>query len=316
MARKMDWSICCNVSNMASRVLVCCFLFCANVVFFVNFAKLNCCIMILFPNAKINIGLFVTRRREDGFHDLETVLCPVGLCDVLEVVPSGTGRGRCEFEATGIAVDCPPERNLVTRAYDLLNEDFDLPSVWARLHKAIPFGAGLGGGSSDAAFMLRGLNRLFGLGLGREELERYAARLGSDCAFFVRDEPVFATGRGEVMTPLRLPLKGWKLAIVKPERGVSTAEAYRGIAPCPAKTDLRLLAETPVEEWGGLVDNDFERTIVPILPEVDEIKRRLSAAGAVCASMSGSGSAVFGIFKGKAPDVAGMFPECFTWVEK
>ena len=272
--------------------------------------------MILFPNAKINIGLFVIRRREDGFHDLETVLWPVGIRDILEIVPSGKGMEKCELVVTGNAVDCPPERNLVVRAYRLLSGDHPLPSVSVRLHKAIPFGAGLGGGSSDAAFMLRGLNELFGLGLSLDELEVYASRLGSDCAFFVRDEPVFACGRGEVMTPVRLSLERYKLAIVKPGRGVSTAEAYKGIVPGPAAVDLRRLGEVPVSEWRGKVENDFEKTIVPLVPEIGEIKEGLYAAGAVYACMTGSGSSVFALFEGKVPDLAGMFPEYFVWMEK
>lgn len=272
--------------------------------------------MILFPNAKINIGLFVTRRREDGFHDLETVFYPVGMRDILEIVPSGKGLETCELSVTGTSVGCPPEQNLVSRAYHLLACDYRLPSVRVQLHKAIPFGAGLGGGSSDAAFMLKGLNQLFALGLTLDELEAYAASLGSDCAFFVRDEPVFACGKGEVMTPIDLSLDGYVLVVVKPERGVSTAEAYKGICPKPAAFDLRQLGKTPVSEWGRAVMNDFELTIIPLVPEVGEIKEKLLAAGAVFACMTGSGSSVFGLFEKEAPDMAGMFPSCFTWIER
>ena len=269
--------------------------------------------MVVFPNAKINIGLFVTRRREDGYHDIETVFYPLGLSDVLEITPADGPGGQCDFVSTGLPVDCDPADNLVVKAYCLLADERPMPAVHAHLHKVIPHGAGLGGGSSDAAFMLRGLNRLFCLGLTSEQLEERAARLGSDCAFFVRDEAVFAHGRGELMEPLPLSLEGYRLGLVKPDRGVSTAEAYRGIRPAPAAMDLRDLCRLPVEQWRERVRNDFEATVMPLLPEIGEVKRRLYAMGAVFAAMTGSGSAVFGLFRGEVPDLAAAFPGYFTW---
>ena len=182
--------------------------------------------IIMRVNAKINIGLYVTQKRGDGFHNLETVFYPVGLCDELELRKVAGERGSCRFRQEGTAVDCAAEDNLVVKAYRLLNEEHDLPAVEVCLTKHIPFGAGLGGGSADAAFMLKGLNELFALGLSADVLETYAARLGSDCAFFVRNKPVFAGGRGEVFTPIDFSLAGWHIVLVKPGHGVSTADAF------------------------------------------------------------------------------------------
>lgn len=272
--------------------------------------------MILFPNAKINVGLFVTRRRPDGFHDLETVFYPVDLCDVLEIVPLDGRSNVCEFESSGLALDCLPGENLVEKAYALLARDYELPGVHVHLHKIIPNGAGLGGGSADAAFMLIGLNELFALGVKMEMLERYAAMLGSDCAFFVRNRPVFAYGKGELMEDIDFSLKAYKIALVKPRESVSTAAAYRGIVPREATMNLRQLECLPVNEWEGKVRNDFEETVIPLIPEIGKIKRKLQEMGAVYVSMTGSGSAVFGLFEGKVEGLSGVFPGCFTWMEE
>lgn len=252
--------------------------------------------MVLFPNAKVNIGLFVTEKRVDDFHNLETVFYPIDFRDILEINEVKGEQGNCYFTSTGILIDCPPEKNLVMKAYHLLREDHELPSVKVHLHKMIPYGAGLGGGSADAAFMLVGLNDLFSLGLDEEQLMAYAGRLGSDCPFFVRNKPVFASGKGDVMTPVDLSLKGYRMILVKPDRGVSTPEAYRGITPRAVSFDLRNLGTLPVVRWKGIVTNDFEVSVIPKVPEIGEIKQELEKLGAIYASMTGSGSAVYALF--------------------
>jgi 4-diphosphocytidyl-2-C-methyl-D-erythritol kinase len=267
--------------------------------------------MIVFPNAKVNVGLSVTGRRPDGFHDIETIFYSVDLRDVLEINLLPGRRGECLFHCTGL--DAGEARdNLVARAYRLLAEDADLPAVRVHLHKLIPAGAGLGGGSSDAAFALAALNVLAELHLDEASLLGYAARLGSDCPFFLRGRPVLARGRGEVMTPVDLSLDGFQLVVVKPPGGVSTAEAYRLVRPRPARMDLSRLPGLSPALWRGVVVNEFEEAIFPTLPEVRLIKERLEAEGAVYASMSGSGSAVYALFD-RPVCVSTLFPGYFTW---
>jgi 4-diphosphocytidyl-2-C-methyl-D-erythritol kinase len=267
--------------------------------------------MIVYPNAKINVGLFIGGKRPDGFHDIETIFYPVGARDVLEVNLAPGRRGECRFRCTGLEAGDAGD-NLVARAHRLLAADFELPPVRVHLHKLIPAGAGLGGGSADAAFALVALDEACGLGLGRERLLEYAARLGSDCPFFLYNRPVLARGRGEVMTPVDLSLERYRVAIVKPAGGVSTAAAYRLARPRATLPDLARLASAPPGEWRGRVVNDFEEAILPSLPDARRVKERLEAAGAVYASMTGSGSAVYALFEG-AVDVAALFPGCFTW---
>ncbi len=245
---------------------------------------------------KINIGLDVLRRRADGYHDLETVMYPVrGLCDELEI--DRIEGEEVQFSVQGIAVDCPAEDNLCVKAWRRMRESYGIGGVRIALHKRIPFGAGLGGGSSDATAVLCAVDRLFGLQLREEELIRHAAALGSDTAFFVRSAPQLCTGRGEVMQPCAIDLGGYTLVLVKPDEGVSTREAYAGVRPAvPAVRLLERLA-WPVERWQGSVKNDFEPSVFAAHPVIGEIKERLLAAGAVYASMSGSGSAVYGLFR-------------------
>lgn len=271
--------------------------------------------MVLFPNAKINIGLYVTERRLDGFHNIETVFYPIDLRDILEIHEVKGSKGVCSFTSTGIPIDCAPEKNLVTRAYYLLAEEHGLPSVDVHLHKVIPYGAGLGGGSADAAFTLVGLNRLFSLGLSEGQLMAYAERLGSDCAFFVRNRPVFAFGKGELMEAVDLSLAAYSMVLVKPDRGVSTPEAYRGIVPRAAMFDLREIGKLPVREWSEMIRNDFEGSVIPKVPEIGEIKDRLKSLGALYVSMTGSGSAVYALFDNPV-DIEKEFPGCFVWQEK
>lgn len=251
--------------------------------------------MILHANCKINLGLDILRRRADGYHELETVLFPVaGLYDEVEVTRTA-GRG-AEFAQEGLVVDCPPDENICLGAYRLMRDRYGVDGVRIRLRKQVPFGAGLGGGSSDGTAVIRALDELFGLHLPEEELIVCAAMLGSDTAFFVRNTPQLCTGRGEVMTPFALDLRGLTLVVVKPGEGVSTREAYAGVRPrvpqCPLAERLR----RPVTEWQGVVTNDFEPSVFSAHPAIRAVKERLLLAGAVYASMSGSGSAVLGLF--------------------
>lgn len=245
------------------------------------------------PNCKINLGLHVTERRPDGYHNIETVFVPVDLCDELEINRSASFR----FAQSGIPVGGDPEQNLCVKAYRLLQHDFpQIGPVNLSLDKRIPFGAGLGGGSSDAAFVLSMLNEMFLLGLSTEQLERYAARLGADCAFFIENRPCYAEGKGDVLSPVPLSLEGYWLLLLKPSCGVSTAEAYRGLTPRPGLMDLREAVRRPLSEWPQLVTNHFETTIFALYPQIAALKDLLYSQGALYASMSGSGSTVYGIF--------------------
>ena len=252
--------------------------------------------MRIYPNAKINIGLSVTERRTDGYHNLETVFYPVGLRDVLELNREEGPKRVCYFENTGIAIDCPEDKNLVVRAYKLLASAYDLPAVRVNLFKTIPFGAGLGGGSSDAAYTLKALNEYFELRISEKGLENYASRLGSDCAFFIRNRPAFASGKGDVLEDMALELDEYEIVIVKPDCKVSTAEAYAGISPAKAVFNLRELNLLPLTAWRKQVKNDFETTVFAKYPAIRKVKEELYNRGALYASMTGSGAGVFGIF--------------------
>lgn len=251
--------------------------------------------MILKANCKINLGLDILRRRDDGYHDLETVMYPVrGLYDEVEVTRrEGSG---AEFLSEGLVVDCPPQENICLKAFRLMHDRYGVDGVRIRLVKRVPFGAGLGGGSADATMVLLALNELFALHLGEEELIARAAELGSDTAFFVRNTPQLCTGRGEVMTPFPVDLRGLTLVVVKPDEGVSTREAYAGVHPHVPAVPLAERLRRPVAEWQGVVTNDFEASVFAVHPAIRAVKERLLAAGALYASMSGSGSAVFGLF--------------------
>lgn len=275
--------------------------------------------MILYPNVKINLGLKVLRKRPDGYHDLETLFVPYpGIADCLEIITgddySRTLAGLKERYssltqaisddgklmitlARREGVDWDPLKDLTAKAYFLLAEDFDLPPMKIYLEKLSPVGAGLGGGSSDAAFALRMMATLANLDLTDEQLASYAARLGSDCAFFVYNTPMFGTGRGEILEPFPLDLKGYRLEVVIPEGiAVSTADAYRGIVPCESGTPLREILNRPVSSWKDTLENDFEKTVFAKYPALAAVKAGLYEKGALYAAMSGSGSACFGIF--------------------
>lgn len=252
--------------------------------------------MITFPNAKINIGLYITSRRNDGYHEIVTAMIPTDWRDILEIVPA---KGNATtLTVTGRSVDCPAEKNLVMRAYRAMASQYDLPDVDIYLHKIIPDGAGLGGGSADAAFTIRALNEMFELGLSDDAMAATAATIGSDCPFFIYNRPMLATGTGTTLAPIDFSHEGYRLVIVKPREYVSTAEAYGGCMPKPCETPLtEILAETPPEEWAKCnVVNDFEATVFPLHPRIAEVKASLYRLGAAYASMSGSGASVFGIF--------------------
>ncbi|MDR0681332.1 MAG: 4-(cytidine 5'-diphospho)-2-C-methyl-D-erythritol kinase [Dysgonamonadaceae bacterium] len=251
--------------------------------------------MISFPNAKINLGLNIVSRRPDGYHNIETVFYPVHWCDVLEIVPAKREKGI--FIQIGIPIKEDLQKNLVMKAYRLLKADYDIPEIDIYLRKNIPFGAGLGGGSSDAAFMLKLLNDFAGLHLSHEQLEEYARRLGADCPFFIRDKPVFAESTGTVFTPITVFLRGYYLVVVKPDIQVSTREAYSNVKPQRPGESIRDIIQLPVSTWKDKLMNDFEKTIFALYPEIEKIKRKMYERGAIYASMSGSGSSVFGIFE-------------------
>ena len=264
--------------------------------FFLAYLSANnyICSMELRANCKINLGLDVLRRRADGFHELSTVMLPVkGLYDVVTVERAVQ---MC-FDQRGIEVDCPMEKNLCVKAARLMQQRYGVGNVAITLDKRIPFGAGLGGGSSDATAVIVAINELFALNLSEDELIDAAAALGSDTAFFVRNTPQICTGRGEVMTPIALPLEGLWLVVVKPEEGVSTAEAYGGVKPAVPTVSLEDSLQLPVEQWQGRVKNDFEPHIFEAHTAIASLKQMLLSSGAVYASMSGSGSALFGLFR-------------------
>lgn len=275
--------------------------------------------MITFPLAKINLGLNVVERRPDGYHNLQTVFMPVPLTDALEVhemdaaFPSEVD---CDLKVTNIAVEGDEQRNLVVRAYNMLKAEFpDMPRVHAHLRKDIPTQAGMGGGSSDCAAMLLLLNRMFSLGLAQQQLIDRAAQLGADCPIFILNRPAYAEGIGEKLTPIELSLEGYYLAIVRPNIPVPTKEAFSRITPhMPAKNCLDIVRQ-PIDTWRHELVNDFEESVFALHPEIGAVKQRLYDLGAVYAAMSGSGSALFGIFK-KEPALEGEFQGMYKKVVK
>ena len=257
--------------------------------------------MIIKAHCKINIGLRVVRRREDGYHELQTIMYPVReLHDVITIEPLQSSD--IEFEGRGLVVDCPVEKNLVVRAARLMQQRYNTPGVSITLDKRVPFGAGLGGGSADATAVIVALNEIFELGIDKPKLSSLAAELGSDTPFFVYDSPQYCTGRGEIMEPVEVDLSGKWLVVAKPEEGVSTAEAYGGVRPALPENDLCEIVKLPISEWQSAVVNDFEAHILLSHPRIAQIKKSLLDLGAEYAAMSGSGSAVFGIFD-KCPEL-------------
>lgn len=249
--------------------------------------------MVIFPNCKINLGLHITGKRPDGFHELETVFYPVQLRDILEVVSSTS----LEFQSTGLAIPGNPASNLCLKAYQLLKEDFpQLPPVQMHLHKIIPMGAGLGGGSADGAFALRLLNEKYKLNISSQQLIDYAAKLGSDCPFFIMNKACYATGRGEILNPIILDLSCYRFVIVHPGIHINTKWAFEQIQPGLPSRSIKDIIQLPIQDWKHYLSNDFEAPIMQNYPAIEAIKMALYNDGAIYASMSGSGSAVFGIY--------------------
>jgi 4-diphosphocytidyl-2-C-methyl-D-erythritol kinase len=265
--------------------------------------------MIAFANVKINLGLYVTERRSDGYHNLESIFLPVSLSDVVEAIRT-EGNG-IRFTTQGRTIDGDIESNLCVKAYRLLSRDFELGGVEATMLKNVPIGAGLGGGSSDGAHMLKILNELFNLQLSTEQLQAYAAQLGSDCPFFIDNKPCFVHGRGELLDPIALPPIDAHVVIIHPGIHVGTADAYRGIRPSPAAFDLRTLGELPRNQWQAAVTNDFESVVFALHPSIAELKASLMEQGAWYCSMSGSGSAVFAFFDAPV-ELVGIEPTYFV----
>ncbi|MCF0056595.1 4-(cytidine 5'-diphospho)-2-C-methyl-D-erythritol kinase [Dyadobacter sp. CY356] len=264
--------------------------------------------MVVFPNAKINIGLNIVEKRQDGFHNIESCFYPVGWSDALEILPAES----FSFQSDGINIPGDPATNLCTKAYDMLAADYALGPVSIHLLKAVPIGAGLGGGSSDAAFTIKALNELFGLGISLEKQLDYARRLGSDCAFFIENKPLYCFKKGDRFEEISLKLEGKWIVLVNPELHISTAEAYAGIRPLKSENDLRDMLKMPMESWKEVVKNDFEISLFPKYPVLKEIKERLYHEGAKYAAMSGSGSTLFGIFE-EETDLSYKFNEYKVW---
>ncbi len=259
--------------------------------------------MIIFPNAKVNLGLNIISKRSDGFHNIESIFFPVAIHDALEFVVAD----KMEFTLSGLVVNGNVGDNLVLKAYHLLKKDFDLPPLKIHLYKNIPMGAGLGGGSSDASFFLKALNQYFKLNISTNKLIEYAAQLGSDCAFFILNQPCFSSGRGEELTPIELNLAGKKMMVIHPAISVNTAWAYSKIKPSqPLKAVKEIIAQ-PILTWKTALINDFEMPVFQEFPAIEKIKQQLYGAGAIYASLSGSGSAVFGIFENEIPTI--QFPD-------
>lgn len=253
--------------------------------------------MIVYPNAKINIGLNVEARRADGFHDIATLFYPVhGLCDVLEVIVAQGQSEPLRFTQSGLAIAGDVDSNLCVRAFGLMSQRLELPPLAVHLHKQIPMGAGLGGGSADGAFMLMAINEIMAKPLNDSELSVMALALGSDCPFFLRNAPCVGRGRGERLSPTAINLHGMHLLLLLPDFGVSTAAAYGGVRPAPWTTPIEQLLQLPISQWGDALSNDFEPTVFAMHPQLAELKERLYASGAVYAAMSGSGSTMYGLF--------------------
>lgn len=265
--------------------------------------------MITFPNAKINIGLDVLSRRSDGYHNISSLFYPIPLQDTLEIIPSS---GELEYTSSGIALECETSDNLVVKAFRLMQQKYHLPNVKIHLHKHIPFGAGLGGGSADAAFMLKMLDAMFDLNIAEKLLIDYAAQLGADCAFFIKNTPQMASGIGDVLTDSSLELKGKHLLLVKPDVAVPTANAYQFVVPNRPDKSIKKKLLLPMLEWQYQLKNDFEPSVFKQYPSLLHIKETLYQLGATYAAMSGSGASIYGIFE-KKPEHNAIFASHFCF---
>ncbi len=271
--------------------------------------------MICFPNAKINIGLNVVSKRTDGYHNLETIFYPVPLTDILEFIVPENKIKATNIQLSGSYLDIPDKDNICMKAYNMLAKDYTLPNLQMYLHKIIPSGAGLGGGSSDAGFLLKQLNNYFKLEISTEKLIDYASKIGADCAFFIKNTAVFASGIGNQFENIELNLKGYYILIVKPNFSINTTTAFKNIKPSLAKISLKELIKSPIHAWKNKVKNDFEAALFPEYPKLSQIKSDLYNLGAEYASMSGSGSALYGIFKSK-PQINNLFKDNYSWLSK
>ncbi len=270
--------------------------------------------MIVFPNCKINLGLNILRKRNDGYHDLETIFYPVPLSDILEVVTYNDSRSSSiPFTLSGLGIEGDAASNLCLKAYRILKKDFpEIPHIQMHLHKVIPSGAGLGGGSADASFALKLFNTIFKLGLSDKQLIAYSIQLGSDCPFFILNKPCLATGKGEMLEEIFLDLSAYKLVLVNPGIHVSTGDAFRYLRPQVPDKPLKEIIQYPVQKWKDELSNDFEKVIFKKHREVVDIKDSLYLSGAVYASMSGSGSTVFGLFPKLASPALSFPPGYFV----
>lgn len=272
--------------------------------------------MICFPTAKINLGLNIVERRPDGYHNLETVFYPVPITDVLEaneMHPDFPSDHSCDIKISNLSIEGDEQQNLIVKAYNLLQKEFPaLPRLHVHLWKGIPTQAGMGGGSSDCGFMLKLLNEQFALGLSEQQLIDRAAQLGADCPFFIINRPSYAEGIGEKLQPVEINLGGWHIAVVRPNIPVSTREAFSLISPHRPQQNCLEVVKLPVEKWRDRLVNDFEHSVFTLHPEIGQIKEKLYELGATYAAMSGSGSAVFGLFS-KETDISKAFPGAYTF---
>jgi len=268
--------------------------------------------MLTFPNAKINIGLNITEKRSDGFHNIESVFYPVEWCDALEIIPNqNPDVTNAVFQSSGLAIPGDESSNLCLKAWNLLQERISVPPM-IHLHKVIPMGAGLGGGSADGAFTLKMLNEVYELKLSNDELKDFARKLGSDCAFFIENRPVLCFNKGDEFEDFTLDLKGKFVVLVNPDIHISTAEAYSGVSPKKPQIALKMALSQPISEWRKIVKNDFEEKLLLKYPTIAEVKETLYHAGAIYASMTGSGSTVYGIFEQES-DLKSSFPNFAMW---
>jgi len=280
----------------------------------INFTNSNSKTVLNFPNAKINLGLNVVEKRPDGFHNIETIFYPVPLTDALEITKSES-TNPYTFNSSGIPIKIEDSENIVVKAFELIHKNFNIPSTSIHLHKNIPFGAGLGGGSADAAFMIKMLNEYYNLDIGINKMEELACELGSDCPFFISNQPVFAEGKGEIFSPVKVDLTGYYIVMIKPDIHISTPEAYAGVCPKQSRTSLQKLIELPIQKWKENIFNDFEESIFPNHPLLAQLKSELYSSGATYAAMSGSGSTIFGLFK-EEPSIQQNWQKYFNWIGK
>ncbi|MEO6405472.1 MAG: 4-(cytidine 5'-diphospho)-2-C-methyl-D-erythritol kinase [Ferruginibacter sp.] len=272
--------------------------------------------MVVFPHCKINIGLQVLDKRPDGYHNIKTLFYPLPLKDVLEIIEVPYQQNQISFSSTGLNISTPATKNICVKAYEAFRAVYpDIPKVKMHLHKVIPMGAGLGGGSSDAAFVLKLLNKKFSAGINEEQIIQLAASLGSDCAFFTQNDPCLGEGRGEILTPVKLDLSTYKILLIYSAIQINTADAFKNIHKSENIADLSDVINLPIAEWKDHITNDFEKTIFPLYPQLKILKEKLYNEGALFASMSGSGSSIYGIFNANSNPVFNFPPEYFyKWI--